>query len=751
MSGSYSAVHITRGDLLVTGNLHISNTKNEIVWDSNDGSLCFKINHQTVLCLTENGIESTGPVLAEIVNSEPLDVNLSAMTITTLEPLKVELSSTLVTFDNVPPFIITVTSPINVSTNLESVDVSNFPAVWPVTSTSPLNVEIPIQSINIANWNPPIEVTFSDTNTNPLNVNLNHGDFDINLPDEYDITTTEPITVSLDSSSVHLSNFDDGGQIIEITFTEPVIITAPQFTSIEITDFPDTFEVTATQPLNVIDNNLTEINITGLPDFFKITSDNAIPVEVDDLTITSWPSTALSVNISSQSIPVPVLTNTSEVVADNQTFDTFVSTFVDYATNNSPYVNQLVSTVNYVYSSNFRSISSTFDDSYKLLYEKIVTVGAIADEHSFTPYGLRFNVNLAQELYHKVRFFIPNEGKTLYIYSINNFDDTNINNDWNIGLENVLGSTINFLINVNATESNQFIITINSVNITSDNFNIDKLDGTGLSGETFTSHFGALSLWILHDSNNCFIFGITDTKSRYIPCHRFSYNEQQPILNKFRPYVKVIRNGISNSICFSRGIEIYNDVINNNNWLNNITPIFYGSGYVNINTFSTTSTNEFYLLNASQYNYNYTSPVSVGNVQFISLNGYCNRNWRLYVCYTNEDFYFSVANTTGPNAINKWPFTETNNTIGSLLTIADATETFTDAYQLDDINLSRVLHIQDFSSETFNINLKEIIDWKNINLGNANEQYNVGGIWLFAKNMSSTSGLIVAGANWMEF
>lgn len=184
-----------------------------------------------------------------------------------------------------------------------------------------------------------------------------------------------------------------------------------------------------------------------------------------------------------------------------------------------------------IHNSNYAKLENT-DNEY---YEAILSAGFISPVITKTGYLFTFS-NITDEFVHYSRFH-SSGSKLLYLFSFSSgvFDGISSRQiTSNIGLDSVLSNTLmraHFLFvladaNLGTSKINIVIYsrdltgTVQIDTIVQENFNIDKIDGTGKSGFNLNLNFASQEFWILHSGNEL-LFGLK-FHDVYIPIHSFN-------------------------------------------------------------------------------------------------------------------------------------------------------------------------------------------------------------------------------------
>lgn len=186
-----------------------------------------------------------------------------------------------------------------------------------------------------------------------------------------------------------------------------------------------------------------------------------------------------------------------------------------------------------VYTSNYRGLQETNDQLY--FEDESNNSVTVSYENS----GLELIFNALNDNYKRItRFFAPHTGKSLYIISLTaDHIDTNAKEMlFEFGLESFdTLSTLKFKIIINSDGSGYINIELTPYkadntagtvrDISQNDFNIDPIDGTGISEFTYENRWHNQSFFILTDDNLSYIFGLSNGK-KLIPVHSFNLADE---------------------------------------------------------------------------------------------------------------------------------------------------------------------------------------------------------------------------------
>lgn len=388
--------------------------------------------------------------------------------------------------------------------------------------------------------------------------------------------------------------------------------------------------------------------------------------------------------------------------------------------------NSYQSTNKLIHHSNYRSYTQTTDDQNLYFEDTSFNAG-----ENINSSGLRIQFPNSLDKYERfTRFYSANTGNTLYVLSLSGIDITeNARLKMEFGLRIINGPSILFTLELSNTGSEY--IQIDTVlgtylGIGSDSrtyaqtdFNIDTIDGTGISELTYLKNWMWQSLFILNTDNHKFIFGLSDNY-RNIPVHSINFTDLSgnrainSLLPKMRPYFSFERldsETLSAPLTlYVSHLSIYKD--------KEYSSYNFQSLDNSANIVSATET----LLVALRY----PGTSYRGNIQLKNLYFYSNRIMRLKIYYGAN-----TAITLGGSPV--W------------LTTSNLQHTITDVTFSGGIKIYSALT----NTEVNKINLEPIINYKHFNY---NFEQDTASIILFTiENLETTTAAMEFDLSWCEF
>ena len=308
-----------------------------------------------------------------------------------------------------------------------------------------------------------------------------------------------------------------------------------------------------------------------------------------------------------------------------------------------------------IYTSNYRGLQETNDQLYFEDEDNTST------DISYAITGLDISTNALNDSYKRItRFFTPNTGKSLYIISLTSDHKTTFTTEeilFEFGLENFdQDSTLKFQVNINSDGTSGYIklqiVLLNASaspetptrDISQNEFNIDIIDGTGISGFTYESRWHNQSFFILTDDNLSYIFGLSNGY-KLIPVHSFNLAAEYEVFpiggrtDAYRPFYSLTRNdsnGTSVSYCISN-MSIFKD-----------TELVYGTQNTIDSSRNDISINELPILSTRYFDVTKYR----GNIQLYQLAIYTSKISRLKIYYgRNTDLTLTTPTWTQENNI----------------------------------------------------------------------------------------------------
>lgn len=342
-----------------------------------------------------------------------------------------------------------------------------------------------------------------------------------------------------------------------------------------------------------------------------------------------------SLNITNIDLIVDVSGNVNLSGIGENKLETFLP--VEITQLSSPNMESLLSELKIIYNSNYRGLQETDDQEY------FETDGGSAFK-TYSPQGGLIIDLMELDNYKRIcRFFTYLGGRTLYVFNTSN-PSFSANDQFLqfYGLEEKLGHQIRFKLSAQFSGISTIEIIIDSTSnlgikitktITQAEFNVDKIDGTGISQFTYEPHYQNTKLFILTDDNTFYIFGVL-SNNRLIPIHHFIQNEITAATTNgsrfghHRAYMDFEREdgNISVNLISNLGLTIYKDTLPS-----------YNSSITIIDNFTVSSSNDPFMaiqfVDITKYR---------GNVQIRTFTSHCNKPFLIRI-YLGRDSNLSIT------------------------------------------------------------------------------------------------------------
>jgi hypothetical protein len=380
---------------------------------------------------------------------------------------------------------------------------------------------------------------------------------------------------------------------------------------------------------------------------------------------------------------------------------------------------------NMLFSSNFRYNAGL----YRRRIFLDVSNNNIQETIGNTP-SYNLNSGLSGHIQTTTRFFVPAQSQILFTYGWEQgvFQNAGDSVESHFGLRNDSTANIVYVSIIKVFEGNliQIINTaadrnnvIRTETITQANFNIDVLDGLGISGHTYNPDFSSIKLFIEQNSNNL-IFGLYDNNQNKIPFHSIGkYNTANsttlPIQTRawrmFQGHIFARLTG--NVIVYPNDMRIFNRA-----------PILFPNSFsYEISSPLTINTTETNVLAIQLKAFPVTANIKLKNL--------CIDSTKLL----RVRFYHVESNSLVPNSITGGSFDET---IESL--------TFNDTFT----SFTAVRIFSCISDAIDVIDLSKHIDWKYFGYDEDDNSQLSNTIIMTFQSLETTSASVLYDLNWCE-